>query len=117
MVADLQPVIGVAAGLVGLLGFVPYGLSVYRGATQPSIASWVIWAVRGSVLSASYFYAGSASAWWLTGSYAVGPFVILLLSLRVGRFSWDRLDSLYIGGAVFGLGWWWVSGRLLSHRR
>lgn len=107
---DLHSVIGVIAGIVALLGFVPYAIAVLRGTTQPSIASWIIWTALGTVLSASYFYADSASSWWITASYAVGPFVILFLSLKVGRFSWDRADSLYICGALVGLGWWWVSG-------
>ena len=107
---DLHSVIGVMAGIVGLLGFVPYAVAVLRGTTQPSIASWIIWTALGTVISASYFSADSASSWWLTASYAVGPFVILFLSLKVGRFRWDRVDSLYIGGALIGLVWWWLSG-------
>src|SRR5262249_19448467 len=110
MISDWHPIIGVVAGLVGVLGFVPYAVSILRGSTQPSIASWLIWTALGSVFSATYYFAGSGTAWWLTASYAVGPLVILLVSLRVGRFSWDRLDSLYIGGALVGLLWWWASG-------
>jgi hypothetical protein len=107
---DLHSIIGVLAGIIALLGFVPYALSVLRGTTQPSIASWVIWTALGAVTSASYLYSGSASSWWVTVSYAIGPCVILLLSLRVGTFSWDKLDSLYILFAVLGLVWWWISG-------
>jgi hypothetical protein len=107
---DLHSVIGVAAGIIALLGFVPYALSVVRGTTQPSIASWVIWTALGTVTSASYFAAGSVSSWWVTCSYAIGPCVILFLSLRAGRFTWDTLDSLYILCAVLGLVWWWISG-------
>jgi hypothetical protein len=108
--ADLHAVIGVVAGGLGLLGFVPYGIAVLRRVTQPSIASWVIWTALGWVISAAYFTTGSGNSWWLTGSYAVGPLVILLLSLRVGHFAWARLDSLFIAGALVGLVWWWMSG-------
>jgi hypothetical protein len=107
---DVHSTIGVLAGIIALLGFVPYGLSVLRGTTQPSIASWVIWTALGAVTSASYFYSASMSSWWVTGSYAIGPCVILFLSLRVGTFTWDKLDSLYILCALLGLVWWWISG-------
>jgi hypothetical protein len=107
---ELHSVVGVIAGIVALLGFVPYALAVLRGTTQPSIASWIIWSALGTVISASYFYADSTSSWWLTASYAIGPVVILFLSLRVGRFTWEKFDSLCICGALVGLIWWWVSG-------
>ena len=107
---DLRSIVGVLAGIIALLGFVPYALSVLRGTTQPSIASWIIWAALGTVTSASYFYSASISSWWVTGSYAIGPCVILFLSLRVGKFTWDKLDSVYMLFALLGLVWWWISG-------
>lgn len=55
---DAKAVLGIAAGIVSIAGFIPYVASVFRGETKPNRASWWIWAVVGSVLFAGYVAQG-----------------------------------------------------------
>lgn len=83
------------AGIVGLLGSIPYVFSILNGKTIPNPATWWIWSIVGWIAFFSYFAAGETETYWLMLSYAIGPSVIGLLSFRYGRVS--ALEKFDIG--------------------
>lgn len=80
------------AGVIGLLGYIPYMLAIFKIKTIPNLATWWIWGVIGWVAFASYFSAGGHETFWLMLSYAIGPSIIALMSLKYGRGDVTRFD-------------------------
>lgn len=103
---DLSEVIGKIAGIIAVLAFIPYIWSVLKGRTRPSRASWLIWAVLGSSILASYHSSGATDTIWIPVIYAIMPIIIFLLSIKYGIGGYTRLDIICLLGAVVGLIAW-----------
>lgn len=111
---DLLPVIaGRAAGIISVIAFLPYVISVIRGRTRPSLATWLIWTVVGSVLCASHWASGGRASIWVPVSYALGPLVTSLLALRYGDRGWTRFERGCLAVAALSLVVWAISGNPL----
>ncbi len=88
---------GKVAGIISLVAFVPYILSILKGDAKPNQASWLIWTVVGGMLAASYGESGGGDAIWVPISYVVGPLVIFTISLRHNDGEgWSGLNRLCI---------------------
>jgi hypothetical protein len=107
---DVRAVIGIVAGVVTLVGFVPYIVAVRRGQAKPNRATWWIWTVACGALFASYYATGERSSVWVPLSYVLGPLIIGALSLKHGEGGWTRFDQACIGASALGLLAWWLSG-------
>ncbi len=110
MQQSIQITIGIIAGVIALLGYIPYTISVLRGITRPNRATWLIWAVVGGLLAFSYLAVGDVHAAWVPLGYFVGPLFVCLLSIRYGYAEWTRLDTICVMAAAFSIIPW-----LLSH--
>lgn len=106
--------VGMLAGMVGILGFVPYAAGIIKRTTVPNKATWIVWAVLGAVIAASYYYAGAVESAWVPIAYAFGIFVIAILSLKYGQEGWTRLDKGCLAGAALGLVLWGLTGEAVS---
>ena len=97
---------GVVAGVVATIGFVPYTIATFKGPTVPSKASWTIWFLVGTALALSYKTCGGNAAMWLAISYAVCPFAVLVAIVwksRGKKEKWPAIDKvcLKVGIALF----------------
>lgn len=111
----LEPAsIGMLAGIVGILGFVPYAFGIINRTTIPNKATWIVWAVLGAVIAASYYYAGAVESAWVPIAYSFGIFVIAILSLKYGQEGWTVLDKGCLAGAALGLAMWGLTGEPVS---
>jgi hypothetical protein len=95
--------IAIIAGAISFIGFIPYVYSIIKGETQPNRATWIIWALVGTILAFSYHQEGDPNTIWLPLSYAVGPFVIAVLSLFYGEGGFKKLDIFCFAAAIIGL--------------
>lgn len=111
---DFAAVAGMVAGALGLLSYVPYVRSIFAGKTRPNRATWWIWTVLGTVLTASYYAVGARDTVWFTGIATAGTIGISLLSLKYGVGGWTPLDRACLGGAALGLGLWFITGTPLA---
>jgi uncharacterized protein with PQ loop repeat len=102
-------VIGIIAGILGLLGCIPYLASIFKRKTRPNKASWIIWALVGGLLAFSYFEDGDKNALWLPLSYFLGPFFIAILSFRYGYSEWSKLEIVCIIMAALSILPWLIS--------
>ncbi len=100
---------GILAGVLSMLGFIPYIISILRGKTQPNKATWFIWAIVGGLLAFSYMAESDKSSIWLPFSYFVGPFIIAILALRYGYIKWSKLDTFCIIAALISIIPWILS--------
>jgi hypothetical protein len=102
-----QTVIGVVAGFLNLLGFLPYLVSIYQGKTRPNRATWWIWAIVGLILCYSYYSSGAVNTIWVPVSAAVGHLIIAILAIKYGEGGWNRFDRWCLLSAGISLLLWW----------
>lgn len=102
-------IIGMIAGVLALVGYVPYIISILRNKTQPNRATWFIWTIVGGLLAFSFFAEGDPKAVWLPIGYFIGPLIVAILSLRYGYATWTRIDTLCLTAALISIIPWILS--------
>lgn len=82
------------AGLISLIGFVPYVIGILKGRVKPSLSTWIIWAVIGTILFVSYFKTSPDlnNSIWVPLSYAIGPIIICCLAFKYGDKGLNYFD-------------------------
>ncbi len=96
--------IGIIAGVIEGIAFVPYIVAILRGKTRPHRGSWFIWTLLGLVVVLSYGSAGAEATLWVPLAMFVGMLCISVLSLKYGVGGWeDSLDRYCLIGALIGL--------------
>lgn len=101
---DLKHVLTLIAGVLFLLGFVPYIRAIVRGETKPAKASWVIWATLDTITLAGMFFKNAING-QIIGA-VIGAWVVVILALIYGTRGWTKLDKYCLGGAVLGIALW-----------
>lgn len=103
---ELKGMISVLAGILFIIGFVPYILAIWRGETKPAKASWIIWASLDSITLAGMFVKGTMNGQILGA--VIGAWIVVILALRYGTPGWTKLDKFCLSGAVLGIVLWQV---------
>lgn len=98
--------LGVIAGILAILGYVPYIISIFRGKTRPNKATWIIWTLIGGLLAFSYLVEGDKNTIWLPLGYFFGPFIVAILSFRYGYSEWTRIDKICLVAALISIVPW-----------
>lgn len=110
-----QVTIGIVAGFLSLLGFVPYLVTIWQGKTRPNRATWWIWAIVGLILCTSYYSSGAVETIWVPVGCAIGHFIIAILALKYGEGGWNRFDrACFLGASISLLLWWRFSSPLIA---
>lgn len=102
--------IGWIAGIVGFGAFIPYFRAILRHKTTPNRATWVIWTLVSTISALSYYASGANHTIWYPISNAVGPFIVLILSIKNGEGGWTKLDRACLAVASFGVFLWLYLG-------
>lgn len=98
-VEDLQRLLGVAGGVLGIIDYLLYARSILRGRTRPKAATWVGTGAVWFVALISYFLAGARDTLWFVIASTAGSFLVAVLSLRYG-VKWQRSDFVCLTGAA-----------------
>jgi hypothetical protein len=98
-VQDIQLLLGVAGGVLGIIDYLLYARSILRGRTRPNAATWVGTGAVWFVALVSYFLAGARDTLWFVLASTAGSFLVAVLSLRYG-VKWQRADFICLAGAV-----------------
>ncbi|MDZ7962983.1 MAG: hypothetical protein RMY34_34845 [Aulosira sp. DedQUE10] len=110
-----QAVIGVVAGFLSLLGFLPYLVSIYQGKTRPNRVTWWIWAIVGLILCSSYYSSGAVNTIWVPVCSAVGHLIIAILAIKYGEGGWNRFDrGCLLSAGISLLLWWQFSSPIIA---
>lgn len=96
----------VAAGLLFVLGFLPYIRAILKGETKPAKATWLVWASLDTVALVGMIAEGVVNGQIL--GIIVGAWTVALLALKYGTPGWTKLDKFCIVGAVLGIILWQV---------
>jgi hypothetical protein len=105
----LRQVIGITAGVIVLVAYLPYNLAMIQGKTRANRASWWIWTVLGVILGAGTYAAGARAAIWVPVSFIIGPLVTAIVALRYGEGGWTPFDRACLLGSAASLVLWRLS--------
>jgi len=101
--------IGILAGLVALISYIPYSKDILARKVKPERASWLIWCVLAGIAFFSQLSKGATHSLWFTGLDSIGAFVILVLAVSYGLGGIKRRDTLALIGAGIGLIIWYFT--------
>ena len=114
LVMKYYEIFGIAAPIVSLIAFIPYFISILKGKTKPSSASWWTWAILISVITVSSWASGAPwqvlllPAWLCFSQLAVA-----ILSIKFGDNKWDLRNKLCVLLAILGILLWYFTGNPL----
>jgi hypothetical protein len=102
----LAPVLGVLAGVVGVLDTIPYIRNTVRGTTRPHRGTWLIWGALAIVVCLSQRADGASWSLIMAAVQAALTSVIFLLSIRRGEGGLSTTELIMIALAGAGvIGW------------
>ena len=101
--------LGIIAGIISALAFVPYCISILKGKTKPNRASWWIWFWLGILAYFSYKASGAHDTLWVALVYVITPFITAMLSLKYGEGGWNKFDLACLGCSIVGSLVWFIS--------
>ncbi len=101
---DALKVLSAIAGVLYVIGFVPYVIGILRKETKPAKASWLVWASLDTIATAGMFATHSING-QILGAFA-GAWVIAILALKYGASGWTRLDKLCLIGSALCIVLW-----------
>lgn len=99
---------GIFAGVVRLIGFVPYIISISKGYTKPNRATWLVWSILTIKLAAGYWFVGARDTFWVPAISVILTLTVFTLSLKYGTKGWTSFDRKCLVAAAFGLILWWI---------
>jgi len=102
----LVPVLGLLAGLLGVLGTIPYVCDMLRGSTRPHRGTWLIWSVLACTVCFSQRADGATWSLVMAATHAVLTTGIFLLSIRWGGGGVSPGDWAAVGVAGLGVLVW-----------
>jgi hypothetical protein len=100
---------GLLAGVIGVVGYLPYIRDILKRTTKPDRASWLIWALEYTVLFFAQFAKGATDSLWLVGLQLVGVLVVCALSFQLGVGSIDRRKAVLLAGVCLALAVWYFT--------
>lgn len=102
----IKELFSILAGLLLIVGYIPYINDILRGKTMPARATWLIWACLDIITLAGMYAKDSVNGQILTA--CVGASIVSLLSLKYGVPGWTKIDKISIVGAIVGVILWGV---------
>jgi hypothetical protein len=90
---SFEQIVGLSAGIIEFVAFLLYYLSIFQGKTRPNRATWFVLTVVGALIAGSYYASGARETLWVPISYAIGPLIAFLLSLRYGEGGFTPFDQ------------------------
>ena len=96
-----KEVLGILAGVLFIIGFVPYGIAIIKKQTRPEKATWVIWLAVDTLTLIGMLMAGTLNG-QIVG-VVLGASIILILALIYGEKGWKKFDIFCLAGAAIGM--------------
>ena len=107
---EMQLIFGIASGVLSVFAFLPYILDTIARRTEPQRASWLTWAVLGSIAFMSQVFEGATSSLWFAGVQVASTIIILVLSIWVGTGKFlGKSDYMILVAASIGLLLWYFT--------
>lgn len=102
--------LGIIAGFLAMIQVVPYVISILRGETKPSRASYAIWGVIEITGVVGYLSSGATDTKWVPLVLAFNAVLVFCLALRYGVGGFVKLDLVCLFLAFIAIVGWLVIG-------
>ena len=89
---EIQPYIGYAAGILGLIPFWFYIVSMKLGSSKPNLAGVLIYTFAMTMIIASSIALHAWQALWLAVAYIFGQSLVIIISFKTGYFAFSKFD-------------------------
>lgn len=97
----MKEVLSVLAGILVIIGYIPYILAIIRKETKPMKATWIIWLTLDTIAFAGMYIEHAVNG-QITGAL-IGVMVVTVLALRYGTPDWTILEKFCLSFAAFGI--------------
>lgn len=101
--------LGLTAGLISTIAFLPYVRDILKLKTKPERASWLIWGVLGSIAFFSQLAEGASDSLWMTAAQTLGVVLVFALSIKFGVGGLTKRDKIALVIAGIGLVLWYLT--------
>jgi glucan phosphoethanolaminetransferase (alkaline phosphatase superfamily) len=99
-------IIGILAGILAAISYIPYTKDILRKKVKPERASWLIWTVLAGIAFFSQLSKGATHSLWFTGLDSIGAFLTFVLAIKFGTGGLTRRDVIGLIAAGIGLVLW-----------
>ena len=106
---ELAPLLGLAAGAIGIADTIPYVRDTLHGSTRPHRGTWFIWGVLAIVVTLSQYADGASWSLIMASVQAVVTALIFLLSIRRGEGGLTATELVMISVAGVGVAGWVIA--------
>jgi hypothetical protein len=94
-------ILGAAAVVIGIIGFIPYYRDIFKGKTKPHTFSWVGWTIMEAIGFFAQISQHAGAGAWVTGSNMLITTGVVVLSFRYGEKDIKLTDWLaFVAGLV-----------------
>ena len=103
-------------GLAGVTASIAYLLifrDVLRGESRMNIATWLVWTVVNTVVTASIIASGFTHP-WMNLVFTGGAAIVSVLSLRGGSWKWGGIETICFLIALAAMARWYIGGPMLA---
>jgi hypothetical protein len=100
---------GYLSAIISIIAILPYIYNILKGETKPERASWMIWAVLGSIAFFSQLEKGATNSLWMVGASTLSVAFVFLLSLKYGYGKFSKRDKVSLLIATMGLLLWYIT--------
>lgn len=107
---DYKEVLGFIATLLGLIGYWPYFLDLFKGKTKPHAFSWFVWSILTGIAFAAQIMEEAGPASWVTGLSACICFIIFLFALFKGKKTFPVIDWIALVISLVAIFFWRLTG-------
>jgi hypothetical protein len=98
--------IGILAGILSIIMYLPYIKDTIKGITHPHRASWLIWSSLGLIAFFTQLAKGATNSLWMTAAQTLGTLLVFLLALKLGVGGFNKRDKISLLVAALGLMIW-----------
>ncbi len=98
--------LGIASGVVNILGLAPYVRDIFKGKTKPERATWWIWGTLSAIAFLAQLAAGARWSLYMTGGQMLVAFAIAIASVWYGYGTFHKRDIVSLLVAALGLLAW-----------
>ncbi len=106
--AEIKPIIGIAAAALAFVAYAPYIRDIFRGSTKPHVFSWLLWAFLTAIISALQISSGSGWGSLTTLSITLISLFIFFSALKDGKKLIKKVDVVFFVMGLLSILLWLV---------
>jgi hypothetical protein len=110
MPRELAAGLGLLAGVVAVLGTLPYLRDTLRGVTRPHRGTWLVWSTLGAIVCLSQRAGGASWSLGLSAGAFLLDSLVFALALRAGAGGLDGAEPALLAVAGAGVAAWILAG-------